>query len=47
MSELLFEGYTVPAVSYGIDGLYSLYHNQGMIYDVYMYVYYITVTVLP
>lgn len=29
MSELLFEGYTVPAVSYGIDGLYSLYHNQG------------------
>ena len=37
MSELLFEGYTVPAISYGIDGLYSLYHNQGKIYDVYMW----------
>ncbi|CAK1555752.1 unnamed protein product [Leptosia nina] len=28
MSELLFEGYGVPAVSYGIDSLFSFYRNQ-------------------
>ncbi|XP_029974347.1 actin-related protein 5 [Salarias fasciatus] len=27
MSELLFECYQVPFVSYGVDGLYSFYHN--------------------
>ncbi|AWP09451.1 putative actin-related protein 5 [Scophthalmus maximus] len=29
MSELLFECYRVPHVSYGVDGLYSLYHNNA------------------
>ncbi|XP_041982359.1 actin-related protein 5 isoform X1 [Aricia agestis] len=28
MSELLFEGYGVPAVSYGVDSLYSFYKND-------------------
>ncbi|CAH2043689.1 unnamed protein product, partial [Iphiclides podalirius] len=28
MSELLFEGYGVPAVSYGIDSLFSMYKND-------------------
>lgn len=28
MSELLFECYRVPFVSYGVDGLYSFYHNK-------------------
>ncbi|XP_038605969.1 actin-related protein 5 [Tachyglossus aculeatus] len=28
MSELLFECYHVPKVSYGIDSLYSFYHNR-------------------
>ncbi|XP_071968255.1 actin-related protein 5 isoform X1 [Engystomops pustulosus] len=28
MSELLFECYRIPKVSFGIDGLYSLYHNK-------------------
>ncbi|CAJ0935911.1 unnamed protein product [Ranitomeya imitator] len=28
VSELLFECYRVPKVSFGIDGLYSLYHNK-------------------
>ncbi|CAN9515779.1 unnamed protein product [Ophioblennius macclurei] len=27
MSELLFECYQVPFVTYGVDGLYSFYHN--------------------
>uniref|UniRef100_A0A3P8T3J3 Actin-related protein 5 n=1 Tax=Amphiprion percula TaxID=161767 RepID=A0A3P8T3J3_AMPPE len=29
MSELLFECYRVPYVSYGVDGLYSFYHNHS------------------
>ncbi|XP_072223366.1 actin-related protein 5 [Leuresthes tenuis] len=29
MSELLFECYCVPYVSYGVDGLYSFYHNNS------------------
>ncbi|KAM4563500.1 actin-related protein 5 [Odontesthes bonariensis] len=29
MSELLFECYRVPYVSYGVDGLYSFYHNNS------------------
>ena len=29
MSELLFECYEVPALTYGIDGLYNLYHSLG------------------
>uniref|UniRef100_A0A3B3BGU7 Actin-related protein 5 n=1 Tax=Oryzias melastigma TaxID=30732 RepID=A0A3B3BGU7_ORYME len=29
MSELLFECYSVPYVSYGVDGLYSFYHNNN------------------
>uniref|UniRef100_A0A3B5L077 Actin-related protein 5 n=1 Tax=Xiphophorus couchianus TaxID=32473 RepID=A0A3B5L077_9TELE len=29
MSELLFECYRVPFVSYGVDGLYSFYHNNN------------------
>ena len=28
MNELLFENYMVPKVTYGIDGLFSLYKNQ-------------------
>lgn len=28
MSELLFEAYDVPAVSYGIDSLFSMYKNE-------------------
>ncbi|XP_053610708.1 actin-related protein 5 isoform X1 [Plodia interpunctella] len=28
MSELLFEGYGVPAVSYGVDSLFSMYRND-------------------
>lgn len=28
MSELLFEGYGVPGVSYGVDSLFSLYRNN-------------------
>ncbi|KAG7312212.1 hypothetical protein JYU34_001681 [Plutella xylostella] len=28
MSELLFEGYGVPAVSYGVDSLFSMYKNN-------------------
>ncbi|KAM7412252.1 hypothetical protein PAMA_021952 [Pampus argenteus] len=28
MSELLFECYQVPHVSYGVDGMYSFYHNN-------------------
>lgn len=28
MSELLFEGYSVPGVSYGVDSLFSLYKND-------------------
>ena len=27
MSELLFEGYGVPGVSYGVDGLFGAYHH--------------------
>ena len=27
MSELLFEGYGVPQVCYGVDALFSLYHS--------------------
>lgn len=29
MSELLFECYHVPCVSYGVDGLYSFYYNNN------------------
>uniref|UniRef100_A0A3Q0T6B0 Actin-related protein 5 n=1 Tax=Amphilophus citrinellus TaxID=61819 RepID=A0A3Q0T6B0_AMPCI len=29
MSELLFECYSVPYVSYGVDALYSFYHNNN------------------
>ncbi|XP_075993173.1 actin-related protein 5 [Genypterus blacodes] len=29
MSELLFECYGVPHVSYGVDGMYSFYHNAA------------------
>lgn len=28
MSELLFEGYGIPAVSYGVDSLFSMYKNN-------------------
>ncbi|KAG6443307.1 actin-related protein 5 [Manduca sexta] len=28
MSELLFEGYGIPAVSYGVDSLFSMYRND-------------------
>ncbi|XP_039756540.1 actin-related protein 5 [Pararge aegeria] len=28
MSELLFEGYSVPGVSYGVDSLFSMYKND-------------------
>jgi actin-related protein 5 len=28
MSELLFEGYGVPAVSYGVDSMFSMYRNE-------------------
>ncbi len=28
MSELMFELYRVPSVTYGIDSLFSLYHNR-------------------
>ena len=28
MNELLFENYSVPKVTYGIDGLFSLYKSQ-------------------
>ena len=28
MSELLFECYSVPAVAYGIDAVFSLFHNS-------------------
>merc|ERR1719414_667538 len=28
MSELLFEGYGVPKVAYGVDGLFSAYKNH-------------------
>lgn len=28
MSELLFECYGVPGVSYGVDSLYSMYKNE-------------------
>lgn len=28
MSELLFECYDIPSVSYGIDSLFSFYHNK-------------------
>lgn len=28
MSELLFECYRVPYISYGVDGLYSFYYNN-------------------
>ncbi len=29
MSELLFEAYNVPMVAYGIDALFSAYHNYS------------------
>lgn len=29
MTELLFEGYSVPSVSYGIDSLFSFYANSA------------------
>lgn len=29
MNELLFEGYSVPSVVYGIDSLFSYYANNG------------------
>ena len=29
MSELLFECYHIPRVTYGIDALFSLHHNTG------------------
>ncbi|KAG5456184.1 MAG: hypothetical protein BJ554DRAFT_4140 [Olpidium bornovanus] len=32
MSELLFEGYAVPSVSYGVDSLFSYYQN-GLSFD--------------
>lgn len=28
MTELLFEGYGVPSVAYGVDSLFSLYANS-------------------
>jgi len=28
MTELLFEGYSAPAVAYGLDSLWSLYANS-------------------
>lgn len=28
MSELLFEGYGVPSVAYGVDSLFSFYANS-------------------
>ncbi|CAD5112428.1 DgyrCDS1650 [Dimorphilus gyrociliatus] len=33
MNELLFECYNVPSVSYGIDALYSFFHEQSMVED--------------
>ncbi len=36
MSELLFEGYGVPALCYGVDGLFSLYYDQGMTIHVHV-----------
>uniref|UniRef100_A0A8C6VKI2 Actin-related protein 5 n=1 Tax=Naja naja TaxID=35670 RepID=A0A8C6VKI2_NAJNA len=32
MSELLFECYQVPKVSYGVDSLYSFYHNKRQVW---------------
>ena len=29
MSELLFENYSIPAVAYGIDALFSAYHSYA------------------
>ena len=29
MSELLFEAYGIPAVAYGVDALFSAYHNYA------------------
>ena len=29
MSELLFEAYSVPAVAYGVDALFSAYHSYA------------------
>lgn len=34
MSELLFEGYGVPSVAYGVDALFSAHHNLGSCEDV-------------
>ena len=28
MSELLFEGYHIPAVAYGVDALFSAHYNS-------------------
>lgn len=28
MSELLFEGYGIPGVCYGVDSLFSMYRND-------------------
>ncbi len=33
MTELLFEGYGVPAVAYGVDALFSAHHNLGVMDD--------------
>ncbi|ANB13777.1 Arp5p [Sugiyamaella lignohabitans] len=30
MNELLFEGYNVPSLTYGIDSLFSFHYNQGV-----------------
>lgn len=30
MSELMFECYNVPSVAYGIDALFSAYHNFSL-----------------
>jgi actin-related protein 5 len=33
MNELLFENYQIPKVSYGIDGLFSLFQNESNFAD--------------
>jgi actin-related protein len=33
MTELLFEGYKVPSVAYGIDSLFSYHANGGSVDD--------------
>ena len=36
MNQMLFELYSVPSVAYGVDGLFSVHHNQKQVKDAFV-----------